>query len=281
MSSLIKSDRVVPLEDFKKLELIRKYVPAPQKISGSDGDSEGNTADDVEIQSLKERILSDAERTAQEILRQAREAAAEIKAAAEAEAEAWWQTKRGQDASLEEEARRRGYEDGYHAGVRQAEEDVRQEWSEQMREARVTVEQAYAAKERVIAEAETFLVELSCSIAEKLISRELTEQSPELAVSLFAKALSRRKEQGVITLCVSPSQFAFVQAAKDELSLALDSQADLQIVPDAGIGEGGCIVRSAFGSIDARIDTQLAAVRAELLRVAAHAAEEVDPDGTA
>jgi flagellar assembly protein FliH len=280
LSSLIKSDRVVPLEDLKKLELIRRYVPAPQNISGSDGTAEGNAADDVENQTLKERILSDAERTAQEMLRQAREAADEIKAVAQLEAETWWQTKRGQDSALEEEARNKGFEEGYRAGIRQAEQDIQLEWSGRMQEARSTVEQAYIAKERVIAEAETFLVELSCSVAGKLVSRQLTE-APELVVSLFAQALSRRKEQGVITLCVSPSQFSFVQAAKDELSLSLDSQAQLQIVPDPGVGEGGCVVRSAFGSIDARIDTQLSAIRAELLRVAAQAAEEVHEDGTA
>jgi flagellar assembly protein FliH len=266
------------LEDLKRLELTRQYVRLKQNISGSDETSEGNAATDVETQSLKERILMDAEQTAQEMLGQAREAAEAIRAAAQDEAEAWWQTRREQDAAVSEEARQSGYDEGYRAGAGQAEQDVRLEWADRMQESRNMIEQAYIAKERVIAEAETFLVELSCSVAEKLVSRQLSG-APELAITLFAQALSRRKEQGVITLCVSPSQFAFVQAAKDELSLALDSQAKLQIVPDSGVGEGGCIVRSAFGTIDARIDTQLSAIREELLRVAAHAAEEANADG--
>ncbi|MBW5444576.1 flagellar assembly protein FliH [Cohnella sp. CFH 77786] len=277
MSNLIKSGRVVSLDDLKQLELIRRFVPNPQKPSGSDGEAEGKGEADVETLSMKERILEDAERTAQEIVRQAREEAEDIRAAARMEAESWWQSRRAEDAGVTEEARQSGYAEGYAAGAERAESELRAEWESRMREARSLVEQAYISKERIIAEAEAFVVELSCSIAEKLLSAKLAEE-PERAIRLFAGALARRKEQGVITLCVAPAQFEFVSAAKDELSLVLDAQAELQIVPDASVGDGGCIVRSSFGSIDARIDTQLSTVRAELLRVAAHAAEEGNAD---
>lgn len=278
MSNLIKSGRVVSLDDLKQLELIRHFIPKSQNTSGSDEEFEGNGGPDVETQSLKERILEDAERTAQEILDRAREEAAEIRAVAEREAESWWESRREEDDAVKEQARQDGYREGYGAGAEQAARDLMNEWEARLGEARQVVEQAYVTKERVIAEAETFVVDLSCAIAGKLVSAHLAE-APEKVIRLFGQALARRKEQGVITLCVAPSQFDFVQAAKDELALSLDSQAELQIVPDLTVEEGGCIVRSSFGSIDARVDTQLAAIRAELLRVAAHAAEEGISDG--
>lgn len=277
MSNLIKSSYVVSLEDLKRLEIIRRISQIPHHISGTDSHSEGEIAPDVETQTLKERILQDAEQAAQEIIRQAQQDAAELRASAEQEIEAWWQLRRVQDDQHREEARRSGFEEGYQAGIGQAERDLSQRWDSRLKEAEAVVEQAYAAKESVISEAETFVVELSCSIAGKIVGNELSA-APETALTLFAQALSRRKEQGVIVLCVSPSQFAYVQAAKDELISSLDSQAELQIVPDSTITEGGCIIRSAFGSIDARIDTQLEAIRQELLRVAAHRAEEAIRD---
>ncbi|WP_373229595.1 FliH/SctL family protein [Cohnella sp.] len=236
-------------------------------------DSEGNPTIDVETQTLKERILSDAEQTAQQILLQAHSARDEILAAARQEAEDWWESRRNDDAVHREEAQRDGYSEGYKIGAAQAEEDIAKNWAARLQEVQAIVEQAYIIKEEVIMEGEAFLVELSCSIAEKIISRKLAN-APEMAMTLFESALSRRKEQGVIVLCVSPSQFTYVQAAKDELVMLLDSQAELRIVPDSSIKEGGCIVRSAFGSIDARVDTQLEAIREQLLRVAAHSAEE-------
>jgi flagellar assembly protein FliH len=273
LSNLIKSSHVVSLEDLKRLEIIQRISPNQHNISGTDGESEGDFADDVETQSLKQRILKDAEHAAQDIMRQAQEEAAKLRNAAHQEIEDWWQLRREQDERHTEEAGRSGFEEGYRIGAAQAEQDLKQQWDNRLKEAEDVVEQAYTAKETVISEAETFVVELSCSIAEKIVGREL-QTAPETAIKMFAGALSRRKEQGAIVLCVSPSQFAYVQAAKDELILALDSQAELQIVPDTAIKEGGCIVRSAFGSIDARIDTQLEAVRQELLRVAAQSAEE-------
>ncbi|MFB9273612.1 flagellar assembly protein FliH [Cohnella cellulosilytica] len=276
MSNLIKSSHVVSLDDLKRLELIQRIAPVPQNISGSDTDGEGNQAPDVETQTLKGRIIADAEHTAEEIVRQAKADAAELKAAAERDAEAWWQSRREEDDRAREEASRQGYDEGYRNGANEAEEQLKRQYDERLREAEAIVAQAYQAKEAIIVEGESFLVELSCAIAEKIVQRKLSK-APEMSMKLFEKALARRKEQGVIVLCVSPSQFAYVQAAKDELALVLDAQAELQVVPDASIKEGGCIVRSAFGSIDARVDTQLEAIREQLLRVAAHRGEGGEP----
>ena len=273
MSNLIKSSHVVSLEDLKTVEILQRIAVLPQKKSQSDSDSEGNREPDVETQSLKERILADAESTAQAMLANAREEAERIRSDAAEEAEAWWQSRREEDELHRQEQAKLGYEDGYRAGAEEAGQALAREWDGRMNEARHIVEQAYAAKEAVIAEAERFAVELSCAIAEKIVGQALSE-APELSLRLFGQALSRRKEQGVITLCVSPAQFAFVQAAKDELTASLDSQAELQIVPDSSVKEGGCIVRSAFGSIDARVDTQLDAIKQQLLHIAHHAAEE-------
>lgn len=265
------------MEQLKQLELIRHFVPPPQNSSAAGDNAEGNFELDVETQKWKERILQDAEQTAENMIRQAREEADRIRELARKEADDWWQSRRSEDEAVAEQARQQGYANGYESGAAQAESDLREEWETRLKEAEELVRLGYVTKEKVIAEAETFVVDLSCSIADKLVGDRLAE-SPELAVKLYAQALARRKEQGVITLCVAPNQFSFVQAARDELVMSLDSQAELQIVPDPSVGEGGCIVRSSFGSIDARIDTQLSTIRAELLRVAAFAAEEGKTD---
>jgi flagellar assembly protein FliH len=273
LSNLIKSSHVISLDDLKRLELIQRISPIRQNISDSGVDSEGNQTIDVETQTLNERIIGDAEQTAKDIILQAQAAALEIRAAAEREAESWWQSRREEDETYLQELNRQGFDEGYRIGAAQAEEDLKLQWADRLHEAQTIVEHAYVTKEQMINEGEFFLVELSCSIAEKILNRKLAK-SPEMSMKLIEKALARRKEQGVIVLCVSPSQFAHVQAAKDELIVLLDSQAELQIVPDSSIKEGGCIVRSAYGSIDARVDTQLEAIREQLLKIAAHGSEE-------
>jgi flagellar assembly protein FliH len=51
---------------------------------------------------------------------------------------------------------------------------------------------------------------------------------------------------------------------RDELLLSIDSQADLQIIPDPSVKDKGIVVRSTFGSIDARIQTQLNEIKNSL-----------------
>ena len=279
MSNLIKSSHVISLEDLKKVEVLQKIAAAPQNISRADNGSEGNHKPDVETQSLRDRILSDAEDAAQAIIASAQEEAERIRGEAMQAADAWWQSRREEDDQYREEVASQSFEEGYRGGAEEAIKALTLEWDGRMQEAQSIVSQAYLAKDSILAEAERFAVELSCSIAEKILDHELTN-APELAMKLFGQALSRRKEQGVIVLCVSPQQFSFVQAAKEELIASIDSQAELQIVPDTTITEGGCIVRSAFGSIDARVDTQLEAIKHQLLRIADHSAEEGARDAT-
>lgn len=267
LSNLIKSSFVVSLDDLRRLELIRKPRPDAGMPDGA-----GTGGPDAETAALKEQILRDAEAEAEERVRQAAEQAERLKRGAEEEIERWWRERREQDLEITEAARKDGYEQGYAEGRAEAEEAVRREWTDRLAEAKALLEDAYRMKEQIIREAEPFLIELSVAIAGKIVDREL-EQNSEWVIDLIRKSLARRREQGVITLCVAPDQFAFVLAARDELEMAVDSQAELQIVPDPTVTDRGCVIRTSFGSIDARIDTQLEEIKQALLRAANEAGE--------
>ncbi|MNZ61302.1 flagellar assembly protein H [compost metagenome] len=159
-----------------------------------------------------------------------------------------------------------GFHQGFEEGKTEAQNSLQAKIEEMMNEASTVLQHAYMEKERIVQEAEPFLVELSCAIAEKVIDKQL-DLEPEYTIELIKQSLSRKREQGTLTLCVAPSQFAFVQAAREELSLVIDSQAELQILPDPSVQDKGCVIRSSYGSVDARIDTQLVEIKKELLRI--------------
>ncbi|MNV58950.1 flagellar assembly protein H [compost metagenome] len=187
--------------------------------------------------------------------------------AARAEAEEWWQSRRDQDENLVEAVKAEAFSKGYEEGLLDAEKEMREKLAIVMEEAQAVLTEAYKARDLIIQEAEPFLVELSCEIAEKIVEKQLTIE-PAFTVELIKRNLARKREQGIISLCVAPSQFAFVNAAREELTLAIDSQAELQILPDSTVKDHGCVIRSSFGSVDARIDTQLQEIKKELIRVA-------------
>lgn len=281
MSNLIKPSQYMPLDVLKELDLARRYaVPAPE--SSEKEEEESVPQPDVhpslaEAERIKEEMLRDAKEFAERQIREASEEAERLLEEAEARITAWWDDKRSEDEAIMEASQAEGFQKGYAEGSEKASLEMKLLMEETSEKARVLLQQAHEAKEELIQEAEPFLVELSCSIAEKIVERQLTVE-PEFVLDLIRSNLARKREKGIISLCVAPSQFAFVHAAREELALSVDSQAELQILPDSTVRDKGCVIRSSFGSVDARVDTQLTEIKKELIRISLDHEERKNQD---
>jgi flagellar assembly protein FliH len=264
LSKLIKSDFYIPLTELKLIETpIVNYFNSEHSEKVDDELSEEQTA----LVMTKSRILQDAEEAAQQLINQAMEEANAIKEQALLDVEQWWQERRTEDENFLTDAKNEGYKVGYQQGIVEAEEFIKASYAEMIHESQTVLDQAYRLKEQIIQESEPFLIELSCSIAEKIIQRQLNIE-PEWVVEYTQNILARRREKGLISICVAPKQFSFMQDAKDEFMLHIDSQAELQILPDATVADHGCVIRSPFLSVDARIDTQLTEIKSALQLIA-------------
>lgn len=274
LSKLIKHSQYVPVDVLKRLEQARHHAGLTEDPVAEEAPGEVHYQDPAReaAEQARKQMLKDAQEFAEGQVRSASQEAENIMESARNEAEEWWRQRREQDEHLVEAVKSEGFQQGYQEGLAQAEQEMSQRLAEMMEEARTVLQEAYRARDVIIQEAEPFLVELSCDIAEKIVDKQLTVE-PQFAMELIRKNLARKREQGLISLCVSPAQFAFVNAAREELSLAVDSQAELQILPDSTVKDQGCVIRSSFGSIDARVDTQLAEIKKELLRIALDAGE--------
>lgn len=275
MSNLIKTDAYITLDEAKvvnNLELLLKRnrvqtqpSPQPGGKTPEELETEREQAQEIErIRELKEGILRDAEEFAENRIHEAQQEAAALRVQAEEEIAAWWNKQRQADEEETTRASELGYQNGYREGIIKADEDVRSEYAAMTAEASTVLENAHRVKEEIIREAEPFLIELSTGIAEKILVRELT-MHPEQVMELTKAVLMRKREKGLVTLCVAPRHFAYFHDARHELQLVIDSQAELQILPDASVPDYGCVMRTEFGSVDARIDTQLKEIKQALL----------------
>ncbi|WP_437180152.1 FliH/SctL family protein [Paenibacillus andongensis] len=269
LSNVIKSFAYFPLDDKKLVETISplELLRAGMLTDEANQLTPEQQQELTEATSMKEQILQDAEAFAHEQIDQAMRECAALKEQTHAEITSWWESRRAEDEEHIALSRQSGFDEGYEQGIAQAEANLRQEYGEMLTEARTILEQAYKLKQQIIQESEPFLIELSTSIAEKVIGRQLT-LNPEWVIDLIQMVLSRRREKGIIALCVAPSQFAYIQDAREELLTSIDSQAELQIIPDSTVQDRGCVIRSSFGSIDARIDTQLKEIKSALRQLA-------------
>ena len=157
--------------------------------------------------------------------------------------------------SIREAAAKEGYEEGINA----AKQDI-----DNLRE---SMEDFFNAKQDVYDEIAPDILEISLDIAKKIIKKEMKE-SPEILldnIKDILKGLS--KEESKIVLKVNPAQVAMLKQEMPEAVSMAGLEAKVIIVPDENTMEGGCMVTTDNGVIDATIETQLAIISEALKEV--------------
>jgi len=193
------------------------------------------------------RLVKNAGRIVPAPVLAAVEQAAAILAAANARAAAL--VREGEE--LRAEARRQGYADGRDAAT-----------------AELTEALAAAAREAagVRAQAEPAALRLAGRLAAKMAERivgRMVEIEPDALTAIAAQALAAsRARAGLIKLRVSPGDRAALERddARRALLARFDDGVELEIIADPAIGRGGCVVETATVRLDARLETQIAAL---------------------
>lgn len=263
MSRIIKSANYKPSDDSFLLSVtpvILKTEVDPERLQKNQ-----EILQQAEVEAAT--IVQDAEETAQHILSQASEQVEQLKQQALQEIELWWQQKREEADALFQEVQENAYQSGFEEGRAEGHRQAYEEETSSVTQAQKILEQAYVQKEQIVAEAEPFLVGLSMEIAQKVIGVEL-EQHPDLVLEMAKKGLQRSRVHGRITVCVNHKYFEHVQENRSQLLALLDGQAELAIYPDYTVQDGGCVIRTQLGSVDARVDTQLGEIKRVLLEIA-------------
>lgn len=197
------------------------------------------------------RLLKRAGRIVPAPVLGAREQAAAILSAAAARAEALIR----EGESSRAEARRQGYDEGRDAAA-----------------AALTQTLAAAAleAERVRAGTEPAAMRLASRLAAKMTERivgHALELAPELMVDIAERALvSSRARTGVVRLRVHPDDLALLSRddIRGRLCARLEARGVLQLEPDPAVGRHGCVVETAAVRLDARLETQIAALERAL-----------------
>ncbi len=252
LSKIIKSSS---LNEKDKKVIVRKITPTSHIIEEASIEKE-DMLEDKEVVEEKKQLLKDAEETANKIIASANARAAELLENEKIQIDAWWDEKRSEDAQIIEEAKQKGYQEGYESGKAEAEQAMEQKYSDTILEAKQLLEESYEIKNQLIQEANWKIIELSLSIAEKIVHKEL-EKDSELIQTMVKQALQHTKEYKKISIHVGPTYFSVLQQAREELMVELSGQVELVIFPDPSIKNGGCIIKTSYGTLDAKVDTQL------------------------
>ncbi|MHC4874995.1 MAG: FliH/SctL family protein [Planctomycetota bacterium] len=175
-----------------------------------------------------------------------------------------------------EQAVQQGHAEGYRNGLKQAEEEIRQkaqQLAEQLVEQRLQtvlpaaselLQELSTARQRCQADWEQELVGMSIAIAQRVIGR-IRQTEPDRVIDVVRDAVGLAVGKTSVELRLAPTD---LEALGDRVRTAVEHSAHgmaCRLVADESIAPGGCVVATENGQIDARIETMLDRIAAEML----------------
>ena len=200
-----------------------------------------------EAQSLKRQAQDEAEK----IIAGARETARQIEADSRAAFEA-------ERKDAEDQGRAAGRESGFGEGKAEVERLVKR--------TQTVLERAQDKRAEILDQTEQEIISLVLLIARKVI-KVISENQRNVIISNVVQALRKVKGRGNIIIRVNLADLKLsTEHTKDFINL-VEGAKSLQIVEDSTVDEGGCVIETDFGEIDARISSQLSELETKILEI--------------
>lgn len=286
----------IKLKDNEKkftLPLLHDYRPHEEKPEVVEEIYQGPSAEDLRKEAEafrqgweieKQHLLEEANAQADEIIKNAKDAAFEevkrktdeasvIKSDAQAQADEIIANAKSeaekiiQDARLEEQkiksdakqdGFRQGHDEGYSAGESEIERLV-----ERLRK---MVEALMLRREEILKETEQQIVELVILMTRKVV-KIISETQKTAIMSNVLAALKKVKSRGNVILHVNLEDLKLATANADEFIKRVENIQGITVVEDSTVEKGGCVVETDFGAVDARISSQLSELEEKIMEI--------------
>lgn len=255
MANIYRADEV--REDSKMVELpLRPNVSAKRSEEGE------KKRLMIRAKIAREAVekTSEARHERDEMLQSAKDEATAILTRARDQATSIVSGARNEQARLEEASRQKG--------LVAARDEAARESLAKIQGAIDTLEAAAsdlrAKKLEFLRSAGEGMVEIIAMILERIVRGSIVCDAT-LVRRTIDEAIKELSSADRITLRIHPDDLVSVKEYQNEIMSKVESLSDITITPDGGISRGGVIIETAFGRIDARLETQLS----EILRTLA------------
>lgn len=146
--------------------------------------------------------------------------------------------------------------DGYQEGINLAQKDL-----DNLKE---KFAEFFNYKEEVYEKVSECIMDISIEIARKIINKEV-EADKEYIIPIIKGAVEEvNKTENKITLKVMPKDVEIVRDKITDIFSGNYFEAKISVIPDNEIKDGGVVVETSNGLIDASIETQLAIIEKAL-----------------
>lgn len=280
-------------EDKVMLPLFKDYSPVEEVIEDVPEEYTGPTADDLRREAEafkkqweveKQQMLSQAQLSADDIVKKAEETAfaevkrqtdqaAIIKADAENEAANIIEKAKAEaeqiiaDAQAERDRQRNdAYKEGFDQGHKEGYEKGVAEVDRLVERMHKILEAVMQRRDEILQDTESQIVELVILMARKVI-KILSENQKNVIMANTLAALKKVRTRGEVTLRVNLEDVKLTTEHVDEFIQHVENVQGITVLEDSSVEKGGCIVETDFGSIDARISSQLTELENKILEI--------------
>lgn len=111
-------------------------------------------------------------------------------------------------------------------------------------------------RKQLYLKAEEDTVALALAVARKIIGREISVDT-KIVLNVVKGALEKVIDHEKVKIRINPSDLETVKTALFQFLPLVENLENIHFEADAAITEGGCIVETNFGNIDAGIENQL------------------------
>lgn len=161
-----------------------------------------------------------------------------------------------------------GHKEGLEIGRREGREAALEADAEEISRLVGVWEEAAARfegqRERLMSELRSDAIRLALSIAERVV-RRIVEVDPEVASREVKAALDLVALNSRAVVAVHPDDRTNVEGVVGGILRRFGRAGHVEVVEDEHVTRGGCEIRSARGSVDARVETQLSRIAEALL----------------
>lgn len=224
-------------------------------------EAELREAFDLELRALRDRLLAEQESWR----RSFEEERTSLLEAMRREAEA---AKRAAREEGFKAGREEGLRKGYEEGMARAREEVSERAREFLRVLEEVASSVRGAQEELLSQVEVKVVRILELLLSRLLRREV-ELDGDVIVRLLREVFSRLSDRDEVTVYLSPRDFRAFEEGRAQFADFLREIKSFKVVLDEHVEDGGCVVETRLGVVDARVKSQLerlSSVIDELLR---------------
>ncbi len=254
--------------DLEKLEILKKEA---EEFESNFNEKKQTMLSEAKNES--NQIIDKAKNEAFDIIKKKNDEALLIKQKADDESKSVIEKAKLEAKNIESEiqdketqilndARKRGYQDGWDEGIKKGTDEVKR----LIERVQIILDNAIQKRNEIFVETEQQIVGLVLLIAKKVI-KVISENQKNVVINNVIQALRKLKSRGEVAIRVNLADLELTSQHKRDFIEMVEGIKSIKILEDSTVDRGGCIIDTDFGSIDARISSQLHEIEDKILEL--------------